>query len=132
VLSFDKPKKLRSTDEHAQMYSSDTNVDGTYAPNMSEKDKLKWKAKHIGGDDPRIEIRKTVSGVDPTLAKKYANRGYTWAGSCSAQVLVIVRKTGVVMSGNGRMVFDNKTWFELGQVVEEAQKLLQQGGNHGR
>jgi hypothetical protein len=124
VLSFDKPKKLRSADEHSKMHTSDAYVDGTYVPNMSEKDKLKWKAKHIGGDDPRIEIRKTVSGIDPTLAKKYANRGYTWAGTCSAQVLVIVRKTGVVMSGNGRMVFDNKVWSELGQVVAEAQSLL--------
>lgn len=126
ILSFDKPKKLRPTEEHNAEHSSDTMVPGTYAPNMSARDKAKWKAKQVGGDDPRIEIRKTVSGNDPVLAKKFAGRGYAFAGQCSAQVLIIIRKTGVVMSGNGRMVFNNATWQELFTAVAEAQAILWQ------
>lgn len=124
VLDFEKPKRARSTEKHNSTYSSDTGVAGTYVPNMSEKDMRKWKAKKVGGDDPRVEVRKTVSGSDPMLAKKLAGRGYAFAGHCSAQVLIIVRVKGVVMSGNGRMVFDNKTWGELHAAVAEAQALL--------
>jgi hypothetical protein len=59
ILDFDKPKKLRPTVAHNAVHSSDSGVDGTYVPNMSRKDRAKWKAKQIGGDDPRVEIRKT-------------------------------------------------------------------------
>lgn len=126
ILDFKKPKKLRSADEHNKEHQSDAYVDGTYVPNMSEKDMMKWKAKKIGGDDPRVEIRKTVSGNDPALKSKLASRGWEskFAGHCSAQILAIVRPTGVVMSANGRMVFDSKTWSELGQAVAEAQAAL--------
>ena len=58
LLSFDKPKKVRSAEEHNKMFSSDSGIAGTYVPNMSKEDQLKWKAKHIKGDDERIEIRK--------------------------------------------------------------------------
>ena len=60
ILDFDKPKKIRSTKEHNEMFQSDTDVTGTYVPNMSKKDMAKWKAKHIKGEDERIEIRKTL------------------------------------------------------------------------
>jgi hypothetical protein len=62
ILSFEKPKKVRSTEEHNKMYSSDCGVAGTFVPNMSKEDELKWKAKHIKGDDERVEIRKTLGG----------------------------------------------------------------------
>lgn len=125
VLSWDKPRKLRPTDEHNREHQSDAYVDGTYVPNMSGKDMLKWKAKKIGGDDPRVEIRKTVEGNDPALASKMASRGWDSAGHCAAQILAIVREDGVVMSANGRMVFDARTWTELSLAVAEAQAALE-------
>jgi hypothetical protein len=126
ILDFDKPRKLRSAEEHNEEHQSDANVAGTYVPNMSAKDMKKWKAKRIGGDDPRIEIRKTVEGTDPSLQKRLQGRGWEseHVGHCSAQILAIVRKGGVIMSANGRMVFDAKTWAELVHVVAEAQALL--------
>lgn len=63
ILNFEQPKRLRSTEKHNEMYSSDSGIAGTYVPNMSEEDKNKWKAKRIGGEDERIEIRKTINGV---------------------------------------------------------------------
>jgi|SRR5271157_1083137 len=124
VLDFDKPRKLRPTEEHNEEHQSDAYVDGTFVPNMSEKDMLKWKGKKIGGSDPRVEIRKTVEGNDPALASRQASRGWQSEGHCAAQLLVIVRESGVVMSANGRMVFDNETWRQLGVAVAEAQTVL--------
>lgn len=114
VLDFDKPKKLRPFNEHADYYSSDTNIAGTYVPNMSEDDRLKWKAKHIQGADPRVEIRKTVVGKE--TGEKYGH---------SAQVLLIVRSDfSVTMSANSRMIFGLVEWGELLKAVKEARDLL--------
>ena len=63
LLSYDIPKKIRSTEKHNEEFSSDSGIAGTYVPNMSKNDKLKWKAKHITGNDERVEIRKTIDGV---------------------------------------------------------------------
>ena len=60
ILNFDKPKKVRSTEEHNEEFQSDSRIPGTFVPNMSKKDMNKWKAKHIKGEDERIEIRKTL------------------------------------------------------------------------
>ena len=55
LLSFDKTKKVRSTEEHNKMHMSDSGVDGTYVPNMSKEDNERWKGKLIKGDDERID-----------------------------------------------------------------------------
>jgi len=115
ILNFDKPKKARSTEKHNDDHRSDTGIPGAFVPNMSKTDMLDWKAKRIGGPDPRIEIRKTVTGEDPTL--KYPH--------CCAQVLLVVRRNGsVVMSSNGRMVFYRQVWLELQEAVAEAVSIL--------
>jgi hypothetical protein len=113
ILDFAKPKKIRATKEHNQMYSSDSGVDGTYVPNMSPEAMEKWKAKQIGGIDPRIEIHKSVSG-------RPAGNMY----AISAQMLMIVRAGSVVISSNGRLIFDTQMWEQLQQAVAEAQQLL--------
>ena len=104
-LSFIKPAKISSSEAHNTYYSSDTNVAGTYVPNMSDDDRQKWKAKVIlRGDDPRVEIRKSVNWV---------------------QLVLIVRKDGSVkMSANGKLEFDGKTFKELQEAVDEARSLL--------
>ena len=73
ILNFTKPQKVRSTEEHNTLFSSDSGVAGTFVPNMSKEDRLGWKAKHINGNDERIEIRKTL-------------------GCTNTQVLIIVYK----------------------------------------
>lgn len=115
ILNFDKPKKVSPTKEHNDYFQSDSGVAGTYVPNMSEADLLKWKAKKIGGTDPRVEIRKTVKGHEP--GAKYP---------MSAQVLMVVRPNrSVVMSANGRMVFGPAVFDEFQQAVAEAVIALQ-------
>lgn len=107
VLDFAKPAKLQPTALWNEAHQSDSDVAGTYVPNMSETDKQKWKAKQIAGSDPRVEIRKTIS-----------NHGDY------AQMLVIVRKDEVVISGNGRMNFSEANWQDLFEAVNEAKALL--------
>jgi hypothetical protein len=111
LLSFEKPKKIRSTEDHNNTFASEAPAAGTYVPNMSVKDMRKWKAKKIGGTDRRIEIRKSIDGFDPIIDQRNKQRGYTRSKTnCSAQILMIVRPDGsVVMSANGRMAFDEQT-----------------------
>lgn len=49
LLDFNKPKKVRSTASHNEMFSSDSGVAGTYVANMSEEDKNRWKGKYVNG-----------------------------------------------------------------------------------
>ena len=108
LLTWDKPNKARTTEDHNREYQSDSGVDGTYVPNMSDEDKFRWKAKRIGGKDLRIEIRKTTQG---------RSRGSEAYGSY-AQTLLVVRPDGTVtMSMNGKAEFDV---FELRQAIDEA------------
>jgi hypothetical protein len=115
VLTFEKPKKLRSSEEHNSKYSSDSGINGTYVPNMSKEDMYKWKAKHIKGSDERIEIRKTISGT---------------------QLLVIVKREGgftdrnrylnttVKMSMNGPLFMSNEDVSNLNLAINEAKEIL--------
>jgi hypothetical protein len=60
VLTWEKPKKLKSSEEHAADYSADGAPPGVYVPNMSAEDQAKWKAKVVGANTgyPQVEIRK--------------------------------------------------------------------------
>jgi len=59
VLRWDKPKKVMSRPEWESL-SADGAPPGVYVPNMSEADTRTFRAKKIGGKDPRIEIRVTL------------------------------------------------------------------------
>jgi hypothetical protein len=111
LLYWGKPEKIRSTESHREMHSADGAPPGTYVPNMPEADQYKWKAKRIGGTDPRIEIRKTTEG-------KKVIRDRCW--HCTegrAQVSIVARPDGtILMSMNGKALFDTS---ELEQVLAE-------------
>ena len=73
---------------HNSRNSSDSGIAGTYVPKMSAADRLKWRAKLIGGQDPRVEIRKTTVGQDPTLKypptspRRCSSSGQVGTSSC--------------------------------------------------
>ena len=137
VLSFETPKKLHSAEKHNEIYQSDSGIAGTCVPNMSKEDMNLWKAKHIKGDDERIEIRKTLEGVQllvvvykkeyqpkypeyPSDYKnisaldKYAHEKTEW----------MKRHQNVKMSMNGKfdMTYDN--WWDLSEAIKEAMEIL--------
>jgi molecular chaperone DnaK (HSP70) len=123
ILTFEKPKKVRSTEEHNDMYSSDCGVEGTYVPNMSDEDNEKWKAKYISGEYPRIEIRKCFNDYEwKEKPPGYCRRP---SGNYSSQVCInVYTDGGVVMSMNSRSGFASKDWNDLQQAVTEAKQWL--------
>lgn len=104
ILNFEKPPRARSTEAHNKEYQSDTEIPGTYQPNMSESWRRTFKAKHIKGDDPRIEIRK---GLDHGV-----------------QVLIVVRgndeRGSFEMSANGKMKWKAEEWSAMRIAIHEA------------
>lgn len=104
ILNFEKPPKNISTEQHNDYFQSDSGVAGTYVPNMPESWRRTFKAKHIKGKDPRIEIRK---GLDNGV-----------------QVLIVVRNgavgDGLEMSANGRMKWTPAEWGALTIAIYEA------------
>lgn len=121
ILDWDKPKKAMSTEEW-QSISADGAPPGVYVPNMSDDDMKKWKAKLIGGKNPRVEIRKTVAG-SPRPAPK---RMQSWTATITnyAQVLIIVDADSVRISANGTMDFQITEFIELDAAVKEARLVL--------
>ena len=107
VLDFNKPKKVMST-EAWKSISADGAPPGVYTSNMSTTDMEKWKAKHIKGADPRVEIRKTMG----------------------SQVLIVVRiSTGddvsdIKMSCNGPIYMTFEQAQELQTAIQEAKEIL--------
>jgi hypothetical protein len=103
VLAWAKPLPVMTTQEWRAI-SADSAPPGVYVPNMSEADRAAWKAKAVGGRDPRVEIRKTAGGT---------------------QVLIVVRAAGVRMSMNGPAEFTRDEWPELDAAVAEARSVLE-------
>jgi hypothetical protein len=110
ILSWEKPKKARSTDAHNEAHQSDTGIPGTYVPNMSDADKDRWKAKKVGGKRPRVEIRKTARGA-----------GLIDGKPTYAQVLLVVTADKVQVSSNGKAVLNAE---EVMGAIGEARAVL--------
>lgn len=137
VLSFETPKKLRSAEKHNAIYQSDSGIAGTYVPNMDKRDMELWKAKHIKGDDERIEIRKTLEGVQllvvvykkayqPKHPKypsdynnvcahgKYAHERTEW----------MKRHQNIRISMNGKLDMTYDDYWDLSEAIKEAMEIL--------
>jgi hypothetical protein len=83
--------------------SADGAPPGVYVPNMSDADAATWRAKKIGGADPRVEIR-VLKG---------------------SQVLVVVRPHEIRVSMNGPAQFTNQDFDDLHTAVREAMDVLE-------
>lgn len=123
LIDFNKPKKVRSTEEHNQMHSSDSGVAGTYVPNMSEADRNKWRGIHIKGTDERIEIRRTIGGSQ-VLIVVYKNVRFTdWRVN---QKEWYNNHNNVRISMNGKLDMTFEDYEEFTKVIEEAKEILNQ------
>lgn len=124
ILDFEKPKKVRSTEKHNQMFMSDSGIDGTYVPNMSEEDKNKWKAKHITGNDERIEIRKAIDGVQLLIVVYKKAKPVKWnKGNCNRDEYN-KRHQSIKMSMNGKLDMSWDDWWDMQEAVKEALEIL--------
>lgn len=122
ILSFDKPKKVRSTQNHNDMFQSDSGVAGTYVQNMSKEDKLKWKAKHIKGSDERVEIRKTFGGTQ-LLIVVYKNRNEVPYNHSNMKEWH-KRHKDIVISMNGKADLTYDDFYDIREAVNEATEIL--------
>lgn len=118
ILEWKKPPKKMSVEDWKSI-SADGAPPGVYVPNMPEEWKGKWKAKKVGGNDPRVEIRKTFDGIG---AKGGGYQGRD--ENHHAQVLIVVRDTGMVMSANSKMAMDFDDYNQLQQAIIEAKWAL--------
>ena len=121
ILSWDKPKKKMPVEEWKKI-SADGAPPGVYTPNMSQEDMFKWKAKHIKGDDERVEIRKSFHWTN--------NKPYPNQVNYSAQMLIVIRKAPkndqpeVLISTNGKMGMTLETCFDMNEAIKEAIEVL--------
>lgn len=143
ILSFETPKKLRSTEEHNEMFQSDSGIAGTYIPNMSEEDMKKFKAKHIKGEQERIEIKICIGGVNCNIFvykniynpkyPKYPEADYG-TEAYKEQKEEYEKKynewknshQNIKFSMNGKMNITFDEWNKINQAVEEAKKILKE------
>lgn len=104
LLNFNKPKKLRSTDEHNKTYQSDSGISGTYVENMDNASRQKWKAKHITGKAERVEIRKSMKWIN--------------------LVIIVYKNTDVKMSTNGKLEMTLQEFRNIQIAIDEALNLM--------
>lgn len=109
VLCWDKPKQAMSTTEWRSI-TADSAPPGVYQPNMSEPDKLKWKAKLVKGEKPRVEVRKTFH------SKRHCANVLFVFEPFEDEVLTI--------STNGKFSFNDKELHEFAEVLKEAGEAL--------
>jgi len=123
IICWDKPKKIRSTEKHNAMHSSDSGVDGTYVPNMSEKDRRKWKGKLTQTTtSPQVEIRKDtfviIVGLDGYNYKQYRRIPITGYG-------INTKDFNIHIAAAGPIQLSFNEWNEFIMAVAEAREFLQ-------
>ena len=131
ILSFAKPDKTRSTEQHNRRFSSDCGVEGAYVSNMSQDDKERWKAKVTGTRDRvhRIELRKEVGYVNMLIVvngtmsghkprPRARNQTWEWASEIEA------KPHHIRISANGTINLSPMIWDELNLALEEARAVL--------
>jgi len=103
VLYFGKTEPQHSRAEHESI-TADGAPPGVYTPNMSRQDARRWRAKHVGGENERIEIRHQVRGVN--------------------LVLIVFKAGAIHLSANGRVEFDAAQAQAFLTAIQEAQGIL--------
>lgn len=142
LLSFEIPKKIKTTEEHNNTYVADSAPPGVYVPNMSEEDRCKWKAKHIKGENERIEIRKGIGGVQLVIIvyKESFKNGQVEPNEPNREDFNLWDEywdardkyndwfkgwhDDIKISMNGSLWLSNKEYKEMIQVIDEAKEIM--------
>ena len=125
LISWEKPKKTRTKEEHNAYYQSDSEVPGTYVSNISNDDMKKWKGKIVGMrlGHPQIEIRRYP------FVMILSNGGYKHKKFYTRES---TRDFVFHLSTSGAIQFTQEELEEFMQVIEEAKEKLRElniGGN---
>jgi len=116
VLFWGKPKKIMREEQRRETYSSDSEVPGTYVPNMSDEDVKRWKAKLVGhrSGHPHVEIRKDTAVIIVSLGG-YRYKFYTPEKTRGINI-------HIASAGPIQWTFDD--FDNLVKAVEEAKEVL--------
>jgi hypothetical protein len=130
VLSFAKPEPAEPYEKWSS-YVADGAPPGVYSSNMSEEDKLRWKAKLVGirSKAYQIEIRTEEPGANLVLVVN-GERNHPPEGTPPAFARHAA-PGAVKFSANGPTYYDPRLWEKLDDAVKEARlvlKLLDRGG----
>jgi hypothetical protein len=121
ILDFVKVNKIKSTEEHNREYSNDSGI--AYVPNMSEEDQKKFKAKHISGEDERVEIRVTMGkGTNILIIVYKYPKKVEWKSSNYKEWAKNHNNIQISMNGKLDMTFDELK--NINQAITEAKQLL--------
>lgn len=139
-LRWEKPKRTRSKEEHAEI-SFEDGPKGGYVPNMSEADANSWKAKVTGTKlgYPQVEVRKTAGPAllllivnlgDGYNYKQYETKPSRWhhADREPWWRLHDTRTFGIGLhvATNGGAQLTTEETLQLPLIIEEAKAVLNQ------
>lgn len=130
LISWNKPKKIRSTEEHNQTYLSDSGVEGTYVPNMPKADRWSWKGKLVGQKTkyPQVELRRggivIVISLHGYKYKHYNTRHGEMNGNDTWSKLNEDTAPTFHLSSSGPIQFTWEQFDLMNNVVEEAKQFL--------
>lgn len=124
ILTWDKPKKIQTTEEWKESAGFDGGPAGGYTSNMSIEDEQKWKAKITQVKTfPQIEIRKSAGSQVLIIVSLTGN--FT-ANSHKEDYNLYDRIVNVRISMNGPSSFSFEEMNEMNQAIQEAkQKLIE-------
>lgn len=135
LIDFTPPAKAMSAAAYAESYGFEDGPAGGYAGNMSQADKLCWKAKlfNKGKPDSRVELRKTFGGTQLVII--VALNGWTYkthekpevAVSGSGRWFTSTLGLNVRMSMNGPLMLTFDQFHEIDAAVKEAHEVLLDG-----
>lgn len=121
VLMWEKPKQIMSKEER-DSYQADGAPPGTWMPNMSREDSMRWKAKIVGKTlgFPQVELRR--NGMVIILSKK----GYKYNGYDTRQSKGKEHKTKVVhIASSGSQAMNMQEYEEFMQALKEGWEALE-------
>jgi hypothetical protein len=127
VLNWEKPEQIMPKEDWLAM-GFDDGPPGAYVPNMSREDRLKWKAKFIGGKYFRVEIRKSTNDwvqmlIVVSLSNTPTNKD-KWRSRSEGREVGEGHGVNVKLSMNGTACFTFEELNELTTAVAEAQQVL--------
>ena len=116
VLIWTKPEKIMTEKERREEGNSDSEILGTYMPNMSGEDQKAWKAKLTGyrAGHPQVEIRKDTSVIIIAL-HGYKYKHYTPEDT---------RDYAIHISSAGPIQWTSKELDEFQVAIAEAKAVL--------
>jgi len=125
VLMWEKPKQIISKEEW-KGNQADSAPPGTFMPNMSREDSMRWKAKIVGATlgFPQVELRR--NGMVVILSKKgYKYNGYDFRGT-PERIKKADRKQRVVhIASSGAQCFSLEEYEEFQQALKEGWEALE-------